>query len=461
MKFTKYKVAIIVFLLVSVTFVSFPFASCATITDVIGNTDGYSDSWLGYMAYDPITASASGTLTTIGVNVAVATGNMRIAIYSTLTGSNELTGLMWQSSSTVSVSGWNNFTTTSQTITSEHTYYLAIQSDDNSNGYAIYSTSGYNYYAGFDYGTFPATTPAFASEGGTFNMLIKYSSGASYSYSNSDRLNATHTSSIGIEKGFSHSGTGVASDLTSSVFQLASALFNYNFALYALSTISNLIARGLDSGYSTSTSATLSSSKITGIETQNSFVGLSTYSSYSTSSNALGYTHITSGQVSSNSTTGNENSFSTSEGGSVISYLLSNTAILFSNFLQSLMLENNNVGNEFGYQSVENITAIHVSLFGVEVAFLQNDNGSIYDNGILVGSITNFMFSLYDIFAGSSSWWAWSGIASLPTTTSPTPTTGNFNITWLVIFLVLGLIFGLMFALLYRSRRKGDKQNVV
>ncbi len=97
-------------------------------TDTVGGTTAHYVILTDLVAY-AIVASASGTLTSIGVNIFAAAGNIRVCIYSTYSGS-KLSGILGQSASTPAVGGWNDLAIPGGVaIVSGTTYYIAVLSD--------------------------------------------------------------------------------------------------------------------------------------------------------------------------------------------------------------------------------------------------------------------------------------------------------------------------------------------
>lgn len=149
------------------------------VTDTIGGTDSQiypgGDSCLHASA---ITASDSGVLKTIGLNIQGTTGNVRVGIYSTLSGG-KLSGLLGESESTAVSVGWNNITVSgSVEITEGVTYYLAVLG---TGGLGVYvSTGGTHYYVYTAYGALPNPSGTLSSDAYTLNMRITYETDAEY-----------------------------------------------------------------------------------------------------------------------------------------------------------------------------------------------------------------------------------------------------------------------------------------
>ena len=144
-----------------------------TTTDTIGNTVGTTNGPNVLFGY-AITASASGNLSSSGVNVKTAAGSIRVGIYSGYNGtSHKFTGLLGQSASTAEV-GWNDPTVTGVSIIQSATYYLVFVLDDS--GAAIYAdgSSGTEYYGAFTYGTLTDPSATVTSDTTTANMRMTY-----------------------------------------------------------------------------------------------------------------------------------------------------------------------------------------------------------------------------------------------------------------------------------------------
>ena len=142
------------------------------VTDTIGTTDNTGDGNNGYLAGSAITASQTGTLSTVGINIATPFGNIEAAIYNTYSGGS-FSGLLGQSISNATKTGWNDLVIPGNiNIVAGTTYYVVWTSD--SLPYRYYSSSGTTYLAAMSYGAFPSTTNTLYSIAATENMRIKY-----------------------------------------------------------------------------------------------------------------------------------------------------------------------------------------------------------------------------------------------------------------------------------------------
>ena len=158
-------------------------ASASTTTDTIGSAVNNIQP-VGEIMGAPITASASGSLTSIGVNIKVATSSphIRLGLYSTLTGTPTFSGMMCQSNSTVAVVGWNDLAVSGCSVSVGVMYYPVIQAD--SSGLNMWlSNSNTTYYVAFgSYGSFPDPTGTLSSFTDTANMRITYFSATASQY---------------------------------------------------------------------------------------------------------------------------------------------------------------------------------------------------------------------------------------------------------------------------------------
>jgi len=143
--------------------------------DAIGGTT--SSAGLGNHLYGmAITASASGTLTSIGINVqSTGSSNIVLGIYSTIS-NNVFSGLLDQSSSTAAVPGWNDLSVSPVNIVQGTTYYLVIACSKTAYNLVVYDAAGAGYYAPGAYPTFPDPTGTVTSGDYpyTYNMRITY-----------------------------------------------------------------------------------------------------------------------------------------------------------------------------------------------------------------------------------------------------------------------------------------------
>ncbi len=160
-----------------VLMVAGPVSFVQAATDTIGDTSSSQSGEQNWAQAVPITASASGTLQTVGVNIQTAAGNLRVAIYADSSGAPG--ALLGQSSSVAAVTGWNDVSVTSVTITASTKYWVAVNCDSAS--LSVYVKFGQPpqslAYRAWSYGAFPNPfgSPTYTSQ--TYNMRITYSTG--------------------------------------------------------------------------------------------------------------------------------------------------------------------------------------------------------------------------------------------------------------------------------------------
>ena len=143
-----------------------------TYTDTIGGTSNTASNLTGIVFAYQITASNSGTLNSVGLNVFHQSGYVSTAIY---TDSSGVPGtLIGQSASSFSLNGWNDLALAG-TIVAGHQYWLAFQC--NSSGLEPYlsSSSGsvYQYSQAYTYFQTSPSWNAFTKN--IANMRMKYS----------------------------------------------------------------------------------------------------------------------------------------------------------------------------------------------------------------------------------------------------------------------------------------------
>jgi hypothetical protein len=127
----------------------------AADTTATGNEDP------NYLLLDKFTAEATGSLSQIKIKAGAA-GNVKVAIYSDVSGSPGSL-LSAVNTGTSVTTGWNNISITTTTITSGTAYWLALISDSYCMSYK--STGGTGRYKAVSYSsfTFPTTTSGLSS----------------------------------------------------------------------------------------------------------------------------------------------------------------------------------------------------------------------------------------------------------------------------------------------------------
>lgn len=140
---------------------------------MVGGTTGTGTNDANYIEASSITATTSGRLFSLGLNIETAAGNIRLGLYSTYSGG-VFSGLLCQSASTSAVAGWNDLSVTSIKIIQGKTYYLAWLCDSNSLK-IYYDASSTDYYVSYAYNTFPDPTGTLTVlPGVTFNIRMTY-----------------------------------------------------------------------------------------------------------------------------------------------------------------------------------------------------------------------------------------------------------------------------------------------
>jgi hypothetical protein len=123
-------------------------------TDTQGDTTQHVASQTGYVeGNQSLTASASGTLQTVGINLYAAAGNIRLAIYDD-DGSGNANNRLGQSASTPAVVGWQDLAISGVNIVQGQNYHLEWQVDNNTTA-IYYGTTGLAKYKSQAYGDFP------------------------------------------------------------------------------------------------------------------------------------------------------------------------------------------------------------------------------------------------------------------------------------------------------------------
>ena len=145
----------------------------SSTSTTIGGTGSHGTFGANVLDGDAITASASGTLSSVGINVYAAYGHIRGAIYSTYNStSKKFGGLLGQSGSTTAVTGWNDLSISgSVSITQGTTYYIAFQADS-SNLNTYFNNGGTYYHVAYTYNAFPDPSAPLAAGSITDNMRI-------------------------------------------------------------------------------------------------------------------------------------------------------------------------------------------------------------------------------------------------------------------------------------------------
>jgi hypothetical protein len=148
----------------------------ASTTDTIGATDG-TTNFDGYVNWYKITASASGDLETLGINIGTTgSGHVRLALYS----GNATTpqNLLVETGSTALNVGWNDISATGVSIVTSTVYWLSYQQDSGAVKVQYSSSVDTRWYFTSAYTTFPNPALPEASQNNYIpNLRMVYSSG--------------------------------------------------------------------------------------------------------------------------------------------------------------------------------------------------------------------------------------------------------------------------------------------
>ena len=188
-------------------------------TDTIGGTSLFTPL-NGYIRCNPITASANGTLQTLGANWETGgNGNMRLALYY----DDPPYLLLAQTASTPTANGWVDSNATTA-ITSGANYYECFQ-DDSPLDALYYNSGGALLYVAYSYGAYPSSLSGFTGGvGATWNVRMNYTVGitttstttSTTSTTSSTTTSASTTTSISTSTSSTTSTSTTSSTSTSS-----------------------------------------------------------------------------------------------------------------------------------------------------------------------------------------------------------------------------------------------------
>lgn len=167
------KGSILVFLMITLPAFFMLSSIVSATTDIVGGTGTSWNNGVGYVFWTKITASSSGTLQTVGVNIQTVAGSAETAIYSDSSGPATLLG---NSASIKLSSGWNDLTIPgSVSITSGTAYWLGIEVNSNSANVYFNSGSGEVFQSPgtYSYGTW-ANNPSTQSSTDVVNQRMTY-----------------------------------------------------------------------------------------------------------------------------------------------------------------------------------------------------------------------------------------------------------------------------------------------
>jgi hypothetical protein len=143
-------------------------------TDTVGGSTSHGKPGTGYVQAFPVTASASGTLVTLGMNLFDGAGNIRLALYSDNGGTKPKT-LLCETGSVAAIDAWNdNAPSTLPSIVLGTKYWISGQFD-NANLDLYYIAGSRSWYAKA-YGAFDATWSATSTQDSNaqWNMRMTY-----------------------------------------------------------------------------------------------------------------------------------------------------------------------------------------------------------------------------------------------------------------------------------------------
>ena len=143
-------------------------------TQVIADTSNHEIGWIGGVICHNFTANTTGQVTTVGLNVYTAVGNIRVAVYANNASNNYPGTLLGESSSLAAATNWNDLAVGNVYITNGVVYWLCLQVSDNTLNLYDKLTGMTGRSAVQSYGAFP--NPIVTTVGNVFmpNMRINY-----------------------------------------------------------------------------------------------------------------------------------------------------------------------------------------------------------------------------------------------------------------------------------------------
>ena len=211
-----------------------------TTTDTIGASNTLTEAIIiNYLVGYPITASASGTLSTLGFRAVSVTGSphLNLALYSTYN-SSKFSGLKCSTGSQIPVNGWNDWSCSGGTITATTTYYISYDGDSTNEGH-YYAAGGTQYYVALAFASFPPDPSAtLSSNSYTITLRMTYSSAVA----NSATINQAFTASNSVSEQAAHSRSNSQSaTFGNSVKEVASHVVGNSLSV----TFGSQVFRGL------------------------------------------------------------------------------------------------------------------------------------------------------------------------------------------------------------------------
>ena len=152
--------------------------SYPTTTDTVGNTSLNDSGNNGEVIWVHITASKSGALASVGLDVQGTGGNnLRLAIY------DSSSNLLGQSADVAAVANWNDLAITGVSLVNGSQYKLAFQVSGSGNHQYYYNNTPTvsSWRTAQAYGAFPSTVPAESGTAkGLYNMRMTYAQTIGY-----------------------------------------------------------------------------------------------------------------------------------------------------------------------------------------------------------------------------------------------------------------------------------------
>jgi hypothetical protein len=164
--------------------------SYPTVTDTAGSSSATYTPGNTFVLASKITASASGTSVTVGINIATAAGNIRMALYSHNATDDKPASLLGETAS-IAIAGtdFQDYTLTGVTIVSGTVYWIAFQFDNNGAQVQGVASGRRSFYT-HTYGAMDATWSAGSTQDAyTYNLRANYVQIKGYAYTYKFTLN--------------------------------------------------------------------------------------------------------------------------------------------------------------------------------------------------------------------------------------------------------------------------------
>jgi len=157
-----------IILMVCIALMFVNMASGAVLITELGDQTSTDNNQAGFIYWQPLNTTSTGTSISVSINVQSQAGNARIALYNN--SGFAPVALLNETSSQALTAGWNNFSLI-YNITAGNEYWLATQMSNVAN-VNYRNANGALRYAAQAYGAFPATAPVLTSATRTLNMRI-------------------------------------------------------------------------------------------------------------------------------------------------------------------------------------------------------------------------------------------------------------------------------------------------